>query len=166
MTDVNAVLDANRRAVTELIAAAERCHGNWTTPRAPGKWAPSEVVEHVAQSLEESANMVSGAKTALPRLPFFLRPVVRIFFNRMVRTGVIPKGKTARALQPLRSPATPAEGRARLEAALAKFDRECRTRAATADWIQSGVFGKVPLQDYAQFMEIHTRHHCKQMNVL
>jgi hypothetical protein len=166
MADVNVVLDDNRHAVGELIAAAERCHGNWMTPRAPGKWSPSEVVEHVARSLEESANMISGAQTALPRLPFFLRPVARLFLNRMVRTGVIPKGKTAKALQPSRSLATPAEGRARLEAALAKFDRACRARAATAQFVESGVFGKVPIQDYTRFMEIHTRHHCKQMDVL
>jgi hypothetical protein len=25
------------------------------------------------------------------------------------------------------------------------------------------VFGTVPLQDYARFMEIHTRHHSRQM---
>ena len=27
----------------------------------------------------------------------------------------------------------------------------------------SGAFGTVSLADYARFIEIHTRHHCKQM---
>jgi hypothetical protein len=165
MADVNAELEANREAVRDLIAAAERCQGNWTAPRAPGKWSPSEVVEHVAKSLEESSAMISGAPSRLPNLPFFLRPIVRIFFNRMVRTGVIPKGRTAKALQPMNAPATPAEARQRLEAAFAKFDRACRARAATSDTVNSSVFGTVSLRDYVRFSDIHTRHHCKQMGV-
>jgi hypothetical protein len=163
MADVNAVLEANRDAVRELIAAAERCQGHWTVPRAPGKWSPSQVVEHVARSLEESSNMISGAQSALPRLPFFLRPVARMFFNRMVRTGVIPKGRAAKALQPTTAPSTPVEARQRLEAAFAKFDRACRARGTTSETVNSSVFGTVPLQDYARFMEIHTRHHSRQM---
>ena len=163
MADVNAVLDANRDAVRELIARAERCHGNWAVPRAPGKWSPSQVVEHVAKSMEESAAMVSGGQSGLPNLPFFLRPVARIFFNRMLKTGIIPKGRAAKALQPGAGAPTPTAARQRLEAAFAKFERACRDRAAMSDSVNSSVFGTVPLRDYARFMEIHTRHHCKQM---
>ena len=53
MADVNDVLAANRAAVLDLVAAAERSAATWTTPRAPGKWSPSQVVEHVAGGLEE-----------------------------------------------------------------------------------------------------------------
>ena len=49
MADVNDVLAANRAAVLDLVAAAERSAATWTTPRAPGKWSPSQVVEHVAR---------------------------------------------------------------------------------------------------------------------
>lgn len=44
MADVNDALTANRTAVSELIAAAERSGAVWTVPRAPGKWSPSQVV--------------------------------------------------------------------------------------------------------------------------
>jgi hypothetical protein len=54
--DVNDVLAANRAAVLHLVAAAERSAATWTTPRATGKWSPSQVVEHVAGGLEEAAN--------------------------------------------------------------------------------------------------------------
>jgi hypothetical protein len=54
MADVNDVLAANRAAVIDVVVAAERSAATWTTPRAPGKWSPSQVVEHVARSLEES----------------------------------------------------------------------------------------------------------------
>jgi hypothetical protein len=163
MADVNVVLDANRDAIRELIARAERCHGNWDVPRAPGKWSPSQVVEHVAKSLEESAAMVSGGQSGLPRLPFFLRPIARVFFNRMVKTGIIPKGRAAKALRPGAVPPTPAAARQRLETAFTKFEDACRERAANSDAVNSSVFGTVQLRDYARFMEIHTRHHCKQM---
>ena len=163
MADVNAVLDANRAAVRELVACAERCEKNWTVPRAPGKWSPGEIVEHIARTFEESANMVSGGPSAMPKLPFFLRPIARMFLHRMIKTGVIPKGRAAKALQPRAVPATPAQGRARLEIAFDRFDRACRARAATSDSVASTVFGTVLLCDYARFIEIHTRHHCKQM---
>jgi hypothetical protein len=61
MADVNDALAANRAAVIDLVAAAERSAATWTTPRAPGKWSPSQVVEHVAGGLEEAANALSGA---------------------------------------------------------------------------------------------------------
>src|SRR6266566_339156 len=60
MANVNDALAANRDAVLDLVAAAERSAATWTTPRAPGKWSPSQVVEHVARSLEGSAKLFSG----------------------------------------------------------------------------------------------------------
>ena len=74
MADINAALDANRSALNELIAAAEKSGNAWLVPRAAGKWSPSQVVEHVARALDESANLVSGAPSRFPTLPSFLRP--------------------------------------------------------------------------------------------
>ena len=42
MADVNDALADNRAAVLDLVAAAERSAATWTTPRAPGKWSPSQ----------------------------------------------------------------------------------------------------------------------------
>jgi hypothetical protein len=53
-------------AVAGLVAAAERVGTAWTKPRAPGKWSPSQVVEHVARIMEESANV--AANSPAPRL--------------------------------------------------------------------------------------------------
>ena len=66
MTDINAALAASRLAVEQLIATGERCGRVWTAPRAPGKWSPSQIVEHVARSLEESANMATGRPSKFP----------------------------------------------------------------------------------------------------
>ena len=164
MADAGTVLAANRAAVDDLIAAADRTGAAWTTPRAPGKWSPSQVVEHVARALEESANVVAGTPSKFPTFPTMLRPIVRgLFFNRVLRKGRFPKAKTTKALDPATGPATPAEARRRLEGALAQFDQACRTRAASGQIITSTLFGAVSVEDYAKFQELHTRHHRAQL---
>lgn len=164
MAPLNTMLEGNRAAVHDLGAAAERSEAVWTVPRAPGKWSPSQLVEHVALALEESANVVSGAPSKFPTLPAFLRPLVRgLFFNRTLKKGTFPKAKTNKALDPASGSLTPAQGRVRLEAASAKFDQACRASAASGRRVESTIFGRVTVEDYVRFLELHTRHHCKQM---
>ena len=164
MADVNDALAANRAAVIDLVSAAERSAATWTTPRAPGKWSPSQVVEHVARGLEEAANVVSGAPS-IPMPPAFLRPLLRLlFFNRILKKDAFPKGfKAHKTMNPTSGPATPAEARVRLEGALARFDQECRRRVASGQHVVSTGFGTVSVEDLVRFSALHTRHHCKQM---
>ena len=164
MADINDVLADNRAAVLDLVSAAERSAATWTTPRAPGKWSPSQVVEHVAGGLEEAANVVSGAPS-IPMPPAFLRPLLRLFFfNRILKKDAFPKGfKAHKAMAPASGPATPAEARVRLEGAFARFDQECRRRAASGQHVVSTGFGTVSVEDFVRFNALHTRHHCKQM---
>ncbi len=163
MADVNDVLAANRAAVLDLVAASERSAATWTTPRAPGKWSPSQVVEHVARGLEEGANVVSGAPS-IPMPPAFLRLVARLFFYRILKKDAFPKGfKAHKAMNPTSGPGAPAEARVRLEGAFARFEQECRRRVASGQHVVSTGFGKVSVEDFVRFNAIHTRHHCKQM---
>lgn len=160
MADLDDVLAANRAAVVDLVAAAEKTAAAWTTPRAPGKWSPSQVVEHIARGLDEAANVVSGAPS-IPLPPAWLRLVARLFFYRILKKGAFPKGlKAHKAMNPTGGPATPAEARVRLEAALAKFDQECRRRVASGQHLVSTGFGTVSVEDLVRFNAIHTRHHC------
>ena len=163
MAEIHDELAANRAAVLELAAAAERSAETWTTPRAPGKWSPSQVVEHVARGLDEGANIVAGTPS-IPPPPAFLRPVARLFFYRILRKGEFSKGlKSMKALNPTSGPATPAEARVRLEAAFARYDEECRRQAASGPNVRTAVFGMVSLEDMVRFNALHTRHHCKQL---
>src|SRR5207253_2702675 len=119
MSDLNAILTAARSAVDDLLAAGERAAEHWRTPRAPGKWTPSQVVEHVARALEESAHVVAGRPSKFPSFPAPLRPVVRtLFFNRVLKRQAFPKARTTKPMNPAAEaslgPATPAEGRTRL----------------------------------------------------
>ena len=164
MADFNDVLAAHHAAVLDFVAAAERSAATWTTPRAPGKWSPSQVVEHVTRGMEEAANAVSGAPSSIPMPPAFLRPLLRLlFFNRILKKGVFPTGfKAHKTMNPTIGPATPAEARVRLEGALARFDQECRRLAASGQKVVSG-FGAVSVEDFARWSAMHTRHHCKQL---
>ena len=160
---MNNVLAANRGAVIDLVAAAERSGATWTTPRAPGKWSPSQVVEHIARGLEEAANVMSGTPS-IPMPLAFVRPLLRLFFNRILKKDAFPKGfKAIKAMDPASGPATPAEARLRLEGAYARFDQECRRRAASGQHLVSTGFGTVSVENLVRFNAIHTRHHCKQM---
>ena len=161
---IDGALALNRAAVDEMILAAERAESNWTTPRASGKWSPSQVTEHVARSLDEGANVVAGRPSHFPTLPFFIRPVARLFFKRILKKQSFPRTKTPAPFDPDQGPESPAAARERLAAALAGFEQECRARAASGPDMSSGVFGTVLLEDYARFQALHTEHHRKQIS--
>jgi hypothetical protein len=164
MSEIEKVMQANRAAVEELAVASDQCAASWTTPRAPGKWSPSQVVEHVARALEESAKAVTGEPTRFPSLPFFLRPLVRtLFLKRVIRSGRFGKARTNRAMDPIDGPPTPAEGRMRLEGAVRAYHEACLTRAKSGDTFDSTIFGTVSLVDYGRFQVLHTRHHRRQL---
>ena len=164
MVDIDTALAASRNAIEQLIGAGERTGPAWTAPRAPGKWSPSQIVEHVARSLEESAHVAAGRPSKFPKLPALFHPVVRgLLFRRVLRKEAFPKAKTNKAMNPTSGPATPAEGRGRLETAHREFDEACRQVASRGEPMRTTVFGAVSVEDYVRFMELHTRHHRKQM---
>lgn len=164
MVDINAALAASKEAVDQLASTGERAGPAWTAPRAPGKWSPSQIVEHVARALEESANVAAGRPSKFPKLPAVLHPVVRgLLFKRVLKKAAFPKAKTNKAMNPASGPATPAEGRVRLETAHKTFDEACRQLASRGERMRTTTFGAVGVEDYVRFMEIHTRHHGKQM---
>jgi hypothetical protein len=108
--------------------------------------------------------MATGQRSKFPRLPAVIHPVVRgLLFKRVLRKGGFPKAKTNKAMNPASGPITPAEGRARLEAAHQQFDEACRQVASNGERLRTTIFGAVRVEDYVRFMEIHTRHHGKQM---
>lgn len=164
MSDVTTVLEANRAAMADFMAAADRSAPVWTKPRAPNKWSPSQVTEHVARTMEEGANLVSGSASVFPTLPSLLRPMVRgLFFNRVLRKDAFPNARTLKALDPDNGPDSPEHARERLAGALITFEEACRARETSGQAVQHPVFGTVSVVDYAKFMELHTHHHRKQL---
>ena len=163
MSDLQSLADL-RAAVVTFLATADSVGATWTVPRAPGKWSPSQVVEHVARIMEESANVVSGAPSKFPTLPIVLRPVARLLvFRRILRRGAFLRMKAIEAFKPAAGPQTPAAGRVRVEGALARFDHACRACAASNQPVPSTLFGRVSVADFARFQELHVRHHHQQI---
>jgi hypothetical protein len=161
MADLTTALAESRAAVDQMLAAAERSGSAWTTPRAPGKWSPSQIVEHVARAYEESAHVARGRKSKMPTLPGFVRPIVRkLFFEPTVRKGTMGNARTNRAMNPEAGSSTPAEARLRLEQAHAVFEEACRSCGGT---FNHTIFGTVTAADYVRFQAIHTVHHTRQM---
>ena len=112
MADINTALAASKDAVEQLIVLGQKTGPAWTAPRAPGKWSPSQIVEHVARALEESANVAAGRPSKFPKLPAILHPVVRgLLFKRVLKKAAFPKAKTNKAMDPASGPPTPEEGR-------------------------------------------------------
>jgi len=164
VVDVESELTALRKAVADFMRTAEAQQDRWHTPRAPGKWSPSQVAEHVARAIDESANDVAGRPTKFPRLPFFLKPVARaLLFDRTLRRGALPPARTGRAFNPSRGAETVTEARERLEEAQGRFEDVCRVRSQSRADVKSVIFGTVPLLHYIRFQQFHTRHHEKQL---
>lgn len=161
MSDLNTALAESQAALEQLMAAGERCGARWSTPRAEGKWSPSQICEHVARALEESGKDIKGEPSAFPTLPGFVRPIVRgLFFNRVIRKNTFFNGKTNRAMNPSAGPATATEGRLRLQQAHDAFAQACR---GAQPKFNHGIFGTVSTADYARFQALHTLHHTRQI---
>ena len=164
MTDIDRALASAREALDDLVAAAHRSDTVWTQAPTQGKWSPSQITEHVARALEESAHTAAGRRSKFPSFPSFIHPIARgLFFNRVLRNKAFPKAKTTKPMNPTVGPATPSEGRVRLERALAEFDRACRQCLLDGGCVRSTIFGEVSVLDYVRFQELHIRHHRSQM---
>jgi hypothetical protein len=163
VASIDTALAASRAASEQLLADAEAAAASWTTPRAPGKWSPSQIVEHVARSYDGAVHMAAGQPSAFPQLPVLIHPFLRIVFRRLIRKGAFPNGRTTKAMNPLAGPSTPADGRTRLAAAHDRFETACRDLAARGAPMRTTMFGAVPVADFVRFLEIHTRHHNLQI---
>jgi hypothetical protein len=164
MTDLTTTLAGTRAAMNDFISAAERSGSTWTTPRALGKWSPSQVAEHLAIALEQSAKVASGMPSTFPTMPAPMRPLIRmLFFNRVVKNRVFPKSTGPKALAPGSGLPTPVLARVRLDAAVTQFNEACSAFAGSGKRVRSSVFGAISAEDFARFQEVHIRHHCKQL---
>ena len=162
--DIAPQVSDSRVALEELISTAEAAAAHWTTPRAPKKWSPAQVTEHVARVFDDAANMLEGKPHGFPKMPFFVRPIFRtVFFAKTVKSGTFPTAKTFRPFDPVEGPATQAAARARLVAAHDRYLAACSACAQKDGKVISSVFGAVSVADYIRFTTLHTRHHRKQI---
>ena len=168
MSNVTPTIVDNREAVDAFITAARAVAPSaWTAPRAPGKWSPGQVTEHVAITYEISRAILNG-KFSGRSAPRPLRPLIRVLFLKpALKTGRFKKGAKAPApFQPTASPAGISDLAARLRGAAAAFEADVETAAQQGrTTLDHPFFGRIALADYARLQAIHTRHHSQQLGV-
>lgn len=167
MTDLPTTIAADREVLSSLLERARAIPaGRWTTPRAPGKWSPAQVVEHVTLSYEGHRKMVQGGipQSGNPRITQWL---ARTFFlPRLFRMGdFTQKGlKAPRFIVPSDTPALASELLPRLEAAATGLEQDLTAASAAGQAkVVHPFFGPLALPDLLQFVVIHARHHLPQV---
>src|SRR5262245_33971230 len=157
MADLQSTIDDNRQAVDEFIAKARAVpEARWTEPRAPRKWSPGQVTEHVAIVYEGARAVVDGtfAARSVPRL---FRPLIRRFaVDPVLKTGRFRHGLKAPArFQPTASTASVDDLSTRLRTASAGFEAAIRFAAREGrTFVDHPLFGRVGLTDYARLQAI------------
>src|SRR5690242_9425842 len=109
MADLQPVLQEHHQAVEAFLTTARAVPPTqWDQPRAPGKWSPGQVAEHVALAYEVNLGVLHGQPPPMAA-PRWLRPLIRTFLLRPVlrRGRFIPGSKSPRVLRPGPVPAAP-----------------------------------------------------------
>jgi hypothetical protein len=164
--ELEAALADNHAAVEEFIGTARAMNAlQWTTPRAPGKWTPAQIAEHLAITYEYGVALAKGTPPG-GGAPFFIRPLIRwAFVNPTLKAGRFTRtGRTPRLFEPTAAPPAATVVLPRLETALASFEAAIRSgRPEARDALNHPFFGSVPTTDYLRLQSIHSRHHHVQL---
>lgn len=168
MADVDEVIGSHRRAVSAFADAVRSVPATqWATPRAPGKWSPGQVTEHVTLAYEQSDRMLHGNFTGTAR-PWYQRLLARwLGLPSLLKRGDFGKGtfQAPDFIRPSASPPSSPALLARLEAAV--HDLESALAGASDAQrvsVDHPVFGRVPLTDLLRFLILHTNHHRPQLS--
>jgi len=164
MTLEAAVAD-NHEAVTEFVASARALTAQqWTTPRAPSKWTPAQIAEHLAITYEYGVTLAKGE--AKGGIPFFLKPLARrMVVDSTLKAGRFTReGRTPKMFEPSAVPPAASVVLARLERALGDFERAIQTGLPESrETLNHPFFGRLATTDYLRLQAIHSRHHQAQL---
>src|SRR5262249_38301778 len=107
MADLQTGLRNHHEAVEAFLTTAGSVPAErWSQPRAPGKWSPGQVTEHLALAYEVNRKALDGTAPG-PAAPRLLRPLIRVLGLRPVlrRGRFIPGSKSPKVFRPGPSPA-------------------------------------------------------------
>jgi hypothetical protein len=164
---IAAVVESNRRAVAEFVAAAVDVSATrWMEPRSPGKWSPAQITEHVAIAYEIAGEIVDGTADIPGRKPArFVRPLIRMLVHATVlRTGRFYKSKTPVAYEPSSRSEAQHVLCDRLQRASDAFEQKARDKVgAGVNVLQHPYFGRFRIADLVTLQAHHARHHRLQI---
>jgi len=156
--------------MTDLLALvlgplAGRPEASWQQA-PPGKWTPSQIVEHLALALEMSATTFASrrAKEPMARRGTTLREKIGKVFA--FGLGRFPPGLKApeRTTPPPRVDGHAAE--AHFRAALAAWqavERDLLPARRRDLFVKHPRLGDLTLEEWGRFHLVHTRHHARQI---
>lgn len=160
-------LPGHRDAVEIFLDRADAVPAaRWAEPRAPGKWSPAELTEHLSLTYDGVLQELLGGVGVRVRVKGFRRLMIRwLVMPRFLNHGFVPAGVRApREVVPAGvSPDKAAgldrfRGRARdFEQAIAPLLHD-RQRRVTHPF-----FGPLTMAQGLRFVEVHLRHHTKQL---
>jgi hypothetical protein len=139
---------------------------HWKTARAPGKWSPAEIAEHLSLTYAHLLSELRGGAPMRVKGSWLFRLVVRYkFLPGLLREGRIPPGvRSPREVRPETVPATREEALKRFRALAAEFEEEISARRASGGGrLTHPYFGRLDAGRGIRFVEMHIRHHTKQL---
>lgn len=165
MTEVESAIALQRHAADNFKSAALRVpEPAWNVPRAPGKWSPAQVTDHVGVTTKVAHDALAG-RANMGGIPKFLRPIAgAFFFKPVIAKGFPKKGKGPAIMAPAHEPMP-------REQLLRRLDDEVESIArAAADMARAGrthfehsFFGRLAVADYIRFNALHLDHHREQL---
>lgn len=157
----------HREAVAVFLFRARKVsEETWKMPRAPGKWSPAEIAEHLSLTYQHLLRELRGGPPARVKGSRLFRFVARYrFLPKLLRDGTIPPG--VRAPREVR-PQMPAEERTealeRFQALSVEFEEEITSRRGSGGGtLTHPYFGTLDADRGIRFVEVHIRHHTRQL---
>lgn len=159
---------AAQRAAADSFTRAARAvpDAMWNVPRAPGKWSPAQVADHVAVSTRVAHDTMAG-KPVMRGIPAFLRWLPRmLFFNKVLSSGFPATSKAPAVFAPAHEPMPRGDLLARLDTDTAAFESGVRAAArGGATQFEHMFFGRIAFADYVTFNALHLDHHREQLPI-
>jgi hypothetical protein len=157
----------HRAAIREYLAAAARIPTSvWVQPPEPGKWSPAQVTEHVALAIESMRDEARGAAPLPIRVPVWRRVMIRLqFLPGILRQGTFPEGaRSPREIRPSNTPALQPDLLERLTRAASDLEKAVLSPAKDPPrYLTHPYFGRLSTLRAVRFLEMHARHHLRQL---
>lgn len=158
---------AHRDAVAVFLSRAREVSvESWKSARAPGKWSPAEIAEHLSLTYRHLLGELRGGPPARVKGSRLFRFVARYrFLPKLLRDGTIPPGVRApREVRPQMPTEERTEALERFQALAGEFEEEItRRRASGGGALTHPYFGALDLDRGIRFVEMHLRHHTRQL---
>lgn len=155
----------HRAAVAAAVRVVEaQDPAAWSLKRAPGKWSPSEIAQHLVISYGPPLAELDGGPGFAVRLPWWQRAALRWTVVPRILGGTFPKGAPApRESRPAAGAASPAHAAQALREAADLFERRLlEEHAVRRVTLTHAYFGRLSAPQMLKLAAVHVSHHRAQ----